>query len=266
MKRLAWITDIHLDFLDRPGVDSFLRTLREAAADGILLSGDISVATDVAVQLKRFADALECSIYFVLGNHDYYNGSIAGVRQKISALCAACPTLIWLSETGVVPVSDLSGVVGHCGWGDGRLGDYWGSDVRLNDWLLIGDFVDLDDKDRLTKLHALGDEAAAHLSSVLPEALERFAHVIVVTHVPAFREACWHEGHISDDPWLPHFTCKAVGDVLARAMVARPDRQMTLVCGHTHGGGEAQILPNLKVFTGRAVYGQPVIQQVLQVD
>lgn len=39
-------------------------------------------------------------------------------------------------------------------------------------------------------------------------------------HVPPFREASWHQGRISDDDWLPHFTCKAVGDVLREAMVA----------------------------------------------
>ena len=83
--------------------------------------------------------------------------------------------------------------------------------------------------------------------------------------MPPFREACWHEGRISDDDWLPHFTCKAVGDVLSEAMRARPDRQMTVLCGHTHGAGEAEILPNLRVSTGGAVYGEPEVQRVFEV-
>ena len=86
---------------------------------------------------------------------------------------------------------------------------------------------------------------------------------MVLTHVPPFREACWHEGRISDDNWLPHFTCKAVGDALLEAMAAAPDHRMTVLCGHTHGGGEAQVLPNLRVLTGDARYGQPVIQRIL---
>jgi hypothetical protein len=79
----------------------------------------------------------------------------------------------------------------------------------------------------------------------------------VLTHVPPFREACWYEGRISDDNWLPYFTCKAMGDVLTRVMRERPQKRMTVLCGHTHGAGEADILPNLHVRTGGAEYGRP---------
>src|SRR3954466_11806353 len=137
------------------------------------------------------------------------------------------------------------------------LGDYQGSDVMLNDFVLIGEFDGFyeDPAERLAKLHALGDEAAARFLAVLPDALERFRRVIVLTHVPPFREACWHEGKVSDDNWLPFFSCKAVGDALVGAMTAALDRKMTVLCGHTHGGGEAEILPNLRVLTGGARYG-----------
>jgi Icc protein len=57
-----------------------------------------------------------------------------------------------------------------------------------------------------------------------------------------------------------------VGDVLAEAMAAHPDRNMTVLCGHTHGAGEAEMLPNLRVLTGGAVYGMPRIQRVLDVE
>lgn len=35
--------------------------------------------------------------------------------------------------------------------------------------------------------------------------------------------------------------------------------------GHTHGGGEADILPNLRVLTGGARYGNPTVQRVIGV-
>jgi hypothetical protein len=121
--------------------------------------------------------------------------------------------------------------------------------------------------ERLAKLHALGDEAADHFRAVLPEALSRFRHVVVLTHVPPFRESCWHEGRISDDNWLPFFfACKAVGDTLRDAMAAAPNGQMTVLYGHTHGSGEAEILPNLRVLTVGAVYGKPCVQRVLEVE
>ena len=155
--------------------------------------------------------------------------------------------------------------MGHDGWADGRLGDYPNSDVVLNDYYLIEELRWLDPRERLKRLNALGDEAAAHFRALLPEAFERFSHLIVVTHVPPFREASCHQGQPSNDNWLPHFSCKAVGEALVEAMTAHPDRQMTVLCGHTHGAGEAQILPNLLVLTGGAVYGEPRVQRVLEI-
>lgn len=140
--------------------------------------------------------------------------------------------------------------------------------MLLNDFGLISEFggFDEDPAERLAKLHALGDEAAAHFRAVLPDALSRFRRVLVVTHVPPFREACWNAGRLSDDNWLPFFTCKAVGDVLAEAMLAHPDREMAVLCGHTHGSGEAEILPNLRVSTGGAEYGRPVVERTIEAD
>jgi len=71
--------------------------------------------------------------------------------------------------------------------------------------------------------------------------------VIVLTHVLPFKESCWHEGEITADDWLPHFSCKAVGDVLIEFMAGAPDKQLTVLCDHTQSSGSCQVLPNLKV-------------------
>ena len=268
MKRLAWLTDIHLNFLRPPADQTFLATLAAVDADALLLTGDIAEAHDVTRHLASIGAVTGRPVYFVLGNHDYYHGSIAGVRARVRDLCRTAPGLHWLPDAGVVPLTAEACLVGHDGWGDGRFGDYYGSHVRLNDWRLIEEFGgrDEDPLDRITKLHTLGDEAAAHFRAVLPAALGRFRHVVVATHVPPFREACLYEGKVSDDHWLPHFTCKAVGDALVEAMAASPDRRMTVLCGHTHGEGDVTVLPNLRVLIGGAVYGSPAVQMVLAVD
>jgi predicted MPP superfamily phosphohydrolase len=46
-------------------------------------------------------------------------------------------------------------------------------------------------------------------------------------------------------------------------MRQRPDREMLVLCGHTHGGGFHRPLPNLGVITGAAEYFQPTVQRVL---
>ena len=119
---------------------------------------------------------------------------------------------------------------------------------------------------RLERLHALGDAAAEHFRIVLPEAIARFRSVIAMTHVPPFREACWHQGQISNDAWLPHFACQAVGDVFVDVMSAHPDRELLVLCGHTHSSGEARFLPNLRVCTGGAEYGCPEIAGWIVLD
>ncbi|MFW8600137.1 hypothetical protein ACOHYD_01450 [Desulfobacterota bacterium M19] len=90
--------------------------------------------------------------------------------------------------------------------------------------------------------------------------------MIALTHVPPFKESCRHEGEISADDWLPHFSCKAVGEFLRKFMSALPDRRMTVLCGHTHSSSQVTILPNLKVKTGEAEYSSPDIQEILEIQ
>jgi 3',5'-cyclic AMP phosphodiesterase CpdA len=266
MPRLTWVTDPHLNFVDLPRVADFLAELAATPTEAILLSGDITEAPDLVRTLSGIAATVARPVLFVLGNHDFYRGSIQQVRADIRAVCTNHPYLRWLPMFDIVPVSDRTCVVGHDGWGDGRLGDYWQSPIALNDWRLIDEFAGLDRTSRWPLLNALGDEAAAHLRKVLPLALSRFQTILVVTHVPPVREACLYRGQVSDDNWLPHFTCGAVGKVTIEIMSAHPDRHMVILCGHTHEAGEVQVLPNLQVLVGGVEYGCPRIQRIWEVE
>ena len=263
--RLAWLTDLHLNFLDRPTLDEFIELLAETATDGLLIGGDTGEATNIEAHLSRLAERVAGPIYFVLGNHDYYKGSVARVRQAVSHVASCFDNLHWLPERGVVELTATSALLGHGGWGDGRLGDYANSRVLLNDYLLISDLATLSAERRLDALNALGDEAAARVRELIVPAVTGFSNLIFLTHAPPFRQACWYDGAISNDQWLPHFTCKAVGDVLTEVMGQHPEVMLTVLCGHTHGEGHAEILPNLVVDTGPAAYGAPRIQTIIDV-
>ncbi len=39
---------------------------------------------------------------------------------------------------------------------------------------------------------------------------------------------------------------------------------MTVLFGHTHSGGVAQIPPDLTIYTGAADYGRPALQRVFE--
>jgi len=278
--RLAWATDIHLDAAGAAGLTSFVRELGNTDLDALVVTGDIGNADRLADDLAQLLRWFSRRVYFVLGNHDYYGSSFQAVREQVHWLVEDNPDLIWLPEAGVISLTDRTALVGHGGWADGRLGDYQGSRILLNDHVIIDEFAALVRgrpatasvyfeesvlASRLDLLHRLGDEAAAYLAQVLPTALRDHEQVVLATHVPPFREACWYEGKISNDDWLPHMSCKAVGEVLRSVMEAHPDRELLVLCGHTHGEGEVHILPNLLVRTGGARYGSPQLQDILDI-
>jgi predicted MPP superfamily phosphohydrolase len=274
MPRIGWCTDIHLDWLERAQRQEFYKTLRDARLDSLLIGGDIGLADTVVNLLAEIAGGVKIPIYFVLGNHDYYGGSISTVRKRVRGLAAARRQLTYLTDGAVVLLSKNTALVGHDSWADARLGDFMGSEVVLNDYLLIEDLSvagDLDelrsiDKPKLrAKLNALGDQAAREIRAPLLKALATRNEVFVLTHVPPFREACCHGGGISTGEFLPHFASKAFGEPLLEAAAAHPGRNITVLCGHTHGGGFVQLRPNLRVWTGSARYGSPVLQRVFEV-
>jgi Icc protein len=264
MKRVIWLTDLHLNFLKLRQTDEFLARVAVQRPDAVLIGGDIAEAPSVVGHLERLATRLTCPIYFVLGNHDFYFGSIERVRQAVSVLCAENSNLIYLTTAGALSLSPRTGLCGDDGWADARLGDYERSLVMMNDYRLIEELAGVNKRDRWPMLKAMGDAAARHVKAVLPAALAEHEEVILLTHVPPLREACWYQGQVSNDEWLPHFTCLAVGEAILRIMRDHPHRRLIVLCGHTHSPGEAQPLANVRIITGGAEYGSPQIQQVFE--
>ena len=263
MCRIAWTTDIHLNFLGTQQIETFLQSIKAQQPDSLIISGDIGEGASVYDYLRRIANTLEMPIYFVLGNHDFYQSSIQHVRMGIAHLVQEVANLYWLNAETVIKLNDNTALVGHDGWSDGRYGDFQQSSIMLSDYVQIQELTGIPPIERLNTLQQLGDEAAAHIKQVLPIACKSYSHVFVVTHSPPFQESCWHEGNFAsdDNPYLPHFTCKAVGDVLLEVAQQFPECRLTVLCGHTHGTGKFRPLPNLQVITGGAEYGSPVINQ-----
>lgn len=272
--RIAWLTDIHLNFVeDEYALPALIDTVEAQQPGAVLIGGDIGEADSFTEYLEVLASGLSAPIYFVLGNHDYYRGSIASVRQEAETLSRHSRDITWLPSAGAVSLADRVALVGDGGWGDARAGSFANSNVVLNDYLLIDE---LRSKHRFPEqgevltpelagsLQALGDESAKHFRTVLPQAAEIGREILVLMHVPPFHEACWHAGKRSDNDWAPHFVCVAAGEALRRFMEQHPTHQMTVLCGHTHSEGVAQILPNLLVRTGGAEYRRPALQPLLE--
>ena len=104
MNRLAWLTDLHLNFVTPGRVDRLCRAVRDAGADAVLLGGDIGEAPDVVGHLEGLDARLGLPLYFVLGNHDFYRGPSPASAPRSAALCAAA-RLHWLPDAGVVALT-----------------------------------------------------------------------------------------------------------------------------------------------------------------
>lgn len=263
--RSLWLTDIHLNFLNRTGLGKFCRTLRAESPDALFITGDIGDAPSVANHLVTLTTESRVPIYFVLGNHDFYHGSLSEVRSEMQALTQSYPWLHWLPAAGVMELTSSVGLLGHDSWADGRYGDYQGSSVELNDFQLIKELRFAGKLERLWLMQRLAEEAAVFTEDQLEIAGSQFQKLIYLTHVPPFRESCWHQGGISGEDWLPFFSCQAVGEALLRYAHSHPAVEITVFCGHTHSSGTAEILPNLIVHTGEAEYGSPQIQRVIEI-
>jgi len=290
MKEIIWLSDIHLNLLPNNGVATFVEIIKKRSSDAIWISGDIAEADSVVDFLSIMESEFKQPINFVLGNHDYYLGFFNEVRSKIRKLCSESGRLCWLNDSDVVEVTNEVGLIGHDSWADGRFGDYKNSELLLNDYFVIWDFnlfvrkvasgkqsfpgriknilshfTSTEAKQsRLLKMQTLAEEAVQHLEKHLSDALKKYKQVFFLTHVPPFREACWHQGKISDDKGLPHFSCKLVGDTLIHIMKQHPNRHLTVLCGHTHYQAEAKILDNLQVFAAQAEYGIPELQKIFK--
>ncbi len=268
MARYIWITDIHLNFLRIEDRFSFYIKIRELAPDAILISGDIAEANSIAYLLNEFVKVINVNIYFVAGNHDYYLGSVDSTRSVLHSLHEINKQLVWLPACKPVCLNKSTVLIGQDGWADGRYGDYLNSDVCLNDSLLIKELFEHKKHDKnslLNIMQELADKDAQALKVQLIETkLLNPKLILVLTHVPPFKENCMYEGKMSSDEFLPFFSSKATGDVLLEFATDNPEIDLLVLCGHTHH--EAIFSPrlNLIVKAGAAEYHTPQIQEIFE--
>jgi predicted phosphohydrolase len=263
---LAWTTDPHLSHVPSSGWERWLNQIASHGADGIVISGDISEGDDVVFQLQRIAQSSSLPIYFVLGNHDFYQRSIAVTRQNVVRASRENRLLHYLTDKSPIGLAKSVFLVGEDGWGDATEGDYEGSTIRLNDFPLIEDFRCADPSGWKQQLQQLGAVSAERLCVKLDAVPVDAREVLVITHVPPYRDACWYQGKTTDDNWAPFFVCGQVGQVLRRACQSRPHCQFTVLCGHTHHAGTANMASNLVVHTGAAEYGHLAIEGLVTIQ
>lgn len=265
--KLTWLTDIHLNFIDDVARQKFYQKIHNTECDGVLISGDIAEAPCLIDILNEMTNYINKPIYFVLGNHDYYKGKINDVRDAMTTLTKECDNLFWLPASGMQKLDINTILIGQDGWADGRFGNFQNSRIVLNDSRMIADLFQekiLGKYELLGKMQKLADEDALKLQSDLEHVINLNPRkIIVLTHVPPFREVCLHKGEISGDDWLPYFGSKIMGEVLAKIAQKNPKIEFLVFCGHTHCETSFHWSENLIVEVGKAEYYRPEIQKIV---
>lgn len=264
--KLVWLSDLHMDMVSYQQQILFWEKLHDVRADALVITGDIANATSLGSYLEKFALNFPKPIYLCLGNHDYYQSSISVVDQHIDEICSEFPNLHHLGKGEIIKLSNDTAMIGHHGWADGRAGSGIMSPVRMNDFTHIGDFSICSDKKAIwDKMQKLGQESAEYFEKILPQALERYNHVIIATHVPPFPEAVKHNGLLSSPDYLPLFCNLSAGEAIRNVASGFENRKVTILCGHTHSAAFYQD-KGITCHVAPAEYGNPQIANILEIE
>lgn len=277
MTHLAWATDVHLDFLSDHEVLNFATRLVADNPSAVVITGDVSVADRLIYHLSVIERVAQRPVYFVLGNHDYYGGSIEKVRQDMKGLTNLSQFLRYLPSTPYVALTPSTALVGHDCWYDAMNGDWRRSNFFMTDWTHIKEFVVGAGVRRgdphtanmsmiVETARKLSHEGATHVHDGIKAAARYHKNVIVAAHVPPFPETHIYEGKAGDPGAQPWFTSKLFGDVMMDASRAFPKVNFTVIAGHTHGEYSGKIADNLTVHVGGAEYRRPKLQKLIEVQ
>ena len=263
VRRLAWGTDWHLNFLKPAARQDFIE--RVSCTDAFAITGDISDGTNLEQDLRRIGSAITKPVFVLLGNHDRYHTSFAAAEDMVQRAASLHPHLHRLTGGQLVELSPNTALLGVDGWADGTAGVGPASQVELNDYRLIRDLAVLPRPMRWVKMRELAEDYATAAAPTFNEAMARYPNVIVLTHVPPLPEATWHEGKSSDAEYLPHFCNPTLGRLLRETCHKFPSTRLTVLCGHTHGEGVHRE-GNMTVFTGGAGYFEPKVDRVIEIE
>jgi len=265
--KLAWVTDPHLNFLGIESIRSFCDDLKNHDSDAVVITGDIAEATSIELCLSLLGTLVKKPIYFVLGNHDFYHGSVGDVRCTVSRLVDKYDNLFWMNKYPWQELLPNVGIVGADGWYDCRSGSFITSPFVLSDFRLIQEYKDtyLSKEDILIVSNEILQPSLQHTAQFLDEALNKYDHVFFITHVPPFTQLSRYKDGPSESDALPFFSCVSLGEVILDAKEKHPNKTITILAGHTHFSAELHV-DNMHGYVASAEYGFPAVYKTITVE
>lgn len=263
---LLWLSDLHLEQASDETRRRFLKRLRSTCCDAVLITGDISISEHLSRHLREISDACDDrKVYYLLGNHDYFHGSIPEVDRSVIALSKSHRNLIPLGQGEIIRIDRDTALIGHRGWFDGLAGAGEKTWIESPDHHKIDDFKHLGRREFFQRLRQLGEQSASYFRQVLPAALGHYRHVMIATHVPPFYQAVKYDG--CDCRWerQPFFTNSSAGNAIVGILKRFPHRRITVHAGHSHSAANVRMSRNLSIRVAGAKPGKPDFQEILHI-
>jgi predicted MPP superfamily phosphohydrolase len=261
--KIHWLSDLHLDKATEAQSHKLHGKLEGSDADCVVITGDTSTSNQITNHLRVISEAASPQpVYFVTGNHDYFGGKISTVDEGLQGLCRQVKNLHYLEGKCIIPLSRTTCLIGHRGWPDARAGYGQRTLLKSPDHRAIRDFHGLTSKQALAKMREMGNESASAIRRILPLALARFQHVIIMTHIPPFHEAVVYAGKPCSPAHLPHYVNHSLGLVIRGIARAYPEKKITVLAGHTHCAKVTKMAHNVSVRVAGARTGRPSPQML----
>ncbi len=249
--KLLHVTDPHFDYAPKFEYDSFISKVRARDFDIMVISGDICDGAYADKHLSKLLRDIKKPIFFVLGNHDYYNTSCEFSQAKATQIAKGIHYLSTMPSP--IKLNPNVAIVGDDGFYDGLHGEGARTKVQLIDFRKTFDFAG---RNKFDVMAELAQASAARLRGKLEEAVDLDVKTILVaTHVPPFVESSRHRGKISSDEFLPLFSSKTMGDLMLEVANKHKDIDFFVLCGHTHCPCVVTVEDNLIVCVGEAHIG-----------
>lgn len=265
-KKIAWITDPHFDQCDIGRLEQLIKDIKQKKCDGVLVTGDIAEKGTTGIYLQFLQRGLDLPVWFVLGNHDWYDISRQRGQEILGNYLSS--DLVLLDHIQEIKLSKDTCLVGGENWWDAAFGNTFG----LIDGFVMGeDYQKIEhiapqtgDKSPFERVRNLSGECSEKIIAKLVESFKKYDKVYLAVHVPPFREACVVGGIQIPNNWLNHFCDRGLGQKLVRLMDQHPDKKLKILSGHTHGKIKIKILDNLTIKVGKAKVGQPQIADIIE--
>lgn len=264
--KIAWASDVHVNFVTLKQFNEFVNSLK--GCDKLIISGDIAEAGSNIGYLSLLQSAIPT--YYVLGNHDFYNGSIEQEKARHSEY------VNYLGGDQVICIDDTC-IIGVDSFADGRAGDYENSNIVLNDHLYIKEFsqciterrlysVKFDRTKLLKRMQKYADRDTRDLKRKVLKAIKSgYTEIFIVTHVPMFECVTRYQCLPTSKEFLPFYCSYRMGQEMLNIFKKYPHVNFTLLAGHTHEKTTLQLRDNVRLYVAGAEYRYPAIAKVFEI-